>query len=266
MLMSFRSMVMKKSFWLTSFLCCLPLLPLKADDDIFANEGVTSFQQGSETWRRQQTEKKDEPMVQQKQVLPEIKSAIGDIAWKNIEEAEKIFCYEVDTMPQDYTGYTIDSMAVVGFCGVIKPEIKDNILSQLFMNNRNVLFNVREECVIQPKIVLRFVRGIDATDVLLSSPCYSFTVYYPGAVNVFNAKPAAGIIDTLVNALDKNKVDFVSPALLDQLLPVGVPQTPEQKELVSKKDKPIRNWTVEKKAEPVENQNPSGWNNLNLGF
>ncbi len=257
---------MKNGFWLTSLLCCLPLFPLKAEDGIFANEGVTSFQQGNDAWRRQQAPQQTSPAPQKKQVLPEIKAAIGDTAWKNIEDAEKIFCYEVDTKPQDYNGYTLDSMAVVGFCGVIKPEIKNNILSQLFMNNKNVLFNVREECVIQPKIVLRFVRGIDATDVLLSSPCYSFTVYYPGSVNVFNAKPAAGIIDTLINALDKNKVDFVSPALLDQLLPVGVPQTPEQKELVSKKEKPIRNWTVEKKAEPAENQNSSGWNNLKLGF
>ena len=135
------------------------------------------------------------------------------------------------------------------------------------MNNKNVLFNVREECVIHPRIVLRFVKGIDATDVLLSSPCYSFTVYYPGSVNVFNAKPAAKVIDALINTLDKNQVDFVSPALLNQLLPVGVPQTKEQRDLVSKKPKAIKNWEVKKHEEkPKEKTEPQGWNNLDLGF
>lgn len=256
---------------LTTIVCissCLRFGSALADDSIFANEGVTSFQQDNDAWRRQTTQEKlAAPIAQPKQVLAEIKNAIGPVAWDNIENAEKIFCYEVDVRPDDYSGYTLDSMAVTGFCGVIKSEIKEQVLSQLFMNNKNVLFNVREECVIRPRIVLRFVKGIDATDVLLSSPCYSFTVYYPGSVNVFNAKPAAKIIDTLINTLDKNNVDFVSPALLNQLLPVGVPQTKEQRELVSKRPKAIKNWEVKKSEEKTtEKPESQGWNNLNLGF
>lgn len=239
-----------------------------ADDDIFANEGVTSFQQETGAWRRQNNLSDKAELPQKKlSVLPEIKSAIGSVAWNNIENAEKIFCYEVDILTDDFDGYTLDSMAITGFCGIIKNEIKEQVLSQLFMNNKNVLFNVREECVIQPKIVLRFIKGVDATDVLLSSPCYSFTVYYPGSVNVFNAKPAAKIIDTLIATLDKNKVDFISPALLNQLLPIGVPQTKEQKDLVRKKPKPIRNWEVPS-TEKAQDTKPKsqGWNNLDLGF
>lgn len=258
---------MIKKLFIGAVSCLLTLTSASADDDIFANEGVTSFQQDDDAWRRQQSQSKSVKYQHSKQVLTEIKNAIGPVAWDNIANAEKIFCYEVDNRPEDYTGYTLDSMAVTGFCGVIKSEIKEQVLSQLFMNNKNVLFNVREECVIRPRIVLRFVKGVDATDVLLSSPCYSFTVYYPGSVNVFNAKPAANVIDALINTLDKNKVDFVSPALLNQLLPVGVPQTKEQRELVSKRPKAIRNWAVKKQEEkPKEKAEPQGWNNLDLGF
>ena len=246
------------------FLGCYAPLSVYADDDIFANEGVTSFQKDDGAWRRQSADTSAN-VKQNKEVLPEIKNAIGPVAWNNIARAEQIFCYEVDNLSPDLSGYTIDSMTITGFCGVIKNDIKDQVLSQLFMDNKNVLFNVREECIIQPKIVLRFVRGIDATDVLLSSPCYSFTVYYPGGVHVFNAKPAAQVIDALINTLDKNKVDFVSPALLNQLLPVGVPQTKEQKELVSKKPKPVRKWQVEEKK-PEADTKSKGWNNLDLGF
>lgn len=265
MFVSFRSEIMIRNLLLTTAFSLLLVSTVQADDDIFANEGVTSFQQEN-SWRRQQNQNPAQTQTPPQQVLPEIKNAIGAVAWDNIANAEKIFCYEVDNMPEDYEGYTLDSMAITGFCGVIKNEIKEQVLSQLFMDNKNVLFNVREECVIQPRIVLRFVKGVDATDVLLSSPCYSFTVYYPGSVNVFNAKPAAKIIDTLISTLDRNNVDFVSPALLDQLLPIGVPQTKEQRELVSKKPKPIRNWEVKQPEQTEPKTENNGWNNLDLGF
>lgn len=246
------------------FISAIPQV-VNADDDIFANEGVTSFQQDKDAWRR--TEENVAPVKKDAklEILDEIKQDIGPVALDNINNAEKIFCYEVAARPSDYEGYSIDSMAITGFCGVIKDEVKKVILSELFMNDKNVLFNVREECVIRPRILLRFVKGVDATDVLLSSPCYSFTVYYPGMVKVFNAKPAAKVIDTLIATLNKNRVDFISPALLDQLLPVGVPQTAEQKELVSKRAKPIRSW-AEDKPQEEPSANKKGWNNLNLGF
>lgn len=241
--------------------------PVLADDDIFANEGVTSFQQDENAWRRNDgNEANVKKASAVKEVLPDILTSIGPVAWDNIANAEKIFCYEVAVRPEEYDGYSIDSMALTGFCGVIKDEVKNIVLSDLFMNNKNVLFNVREECVIRPRVVLRFVKGVDATDVLLSSPCYSFTVYYPGTVKVFNAKPASKIIDTIINTLNKNRVEFVSPALLDQLLPVGVPQTAEQKELVSKRLKPIRKWAEDKPKEDGTKPAQKGWNNLNLGF
>lgn len=256
----------------TLFILCAMMLQLapsvRADDDIFANEGVTSFQQSEDAWRRGNDNAanvmEEKPSVPE--ILPEIKEVLGPVALNNLENPEKVFCYTVEPRPTEYNGYTLDGLAVTGFCGVLKKEVQDLILSDLFKNNKNVLFNVREECVIQPKIVLRFIKGVDATDILLSAPCYSFTVYYPGLVKVFNAKPASVILDALVSSLNKNKVDFISPALLDQLLPVGVPQTAEQRELVSKRAKPIRNWISEDKKEEKPKEEKKGWNNLDLGF
>lgn len=245
-----------------------------ADDDIFANEGITSFQQSSDAWRREDAQ---QPLAgsavqspRNKGILKEIRNRVGDAALNNIENAEQIFCYEVGVRPNDYSGYTLDGMAVGGFCGVIKKEVRNIILDDLFKNDRNILFNVQEECVIRPRIVLRFVRGVDFTDVMFSSPCYSYAVYYGGQVNIFNTKPASKIIDTLIGSFMKNRVDFVSPALLEQLLPVGIPQTPAQKELVSKKPKPIRNWVSDTSKNSVESKpekkEKKGWNNLNIGF
>ena len=133
-------------------------------------EGVQSFQQDKDAWRRSEQNAKPE-------FLPGIADSIGAAAAINIEQAEQVFCYEVDSRAVDYDGYTIDGMALTGFCGVLNQEIKDLVLRELFMTPQNVILDKNENCIIQPKIMLRFVRGVDNTDVLLSSPCYSYSVF-----------------------------------------------------------------------------------------
>ena len=101
------------------------------------------------------------------------------------------------------------------------------------------------------------------TDVLFSSPCHAFAIFYGGRINAFNAKPAAPVIDALVTPLLKGRIDFASPALLNQLLPIGVAQTEEQKNLLNRKNEPIRNW-IKTQQQEEEQPRRNGWNKLNL--
>ena len=192
-------------------------------------------------------------------ILEEISSAIGSSALNNITQSEQVFCYQIANKPENYRGYTLDGMAIVGFCGVINKELQTLIKSELMMNPENILFDVTENCVIKPQIMLRFVRGVDSTDVLLSSPCHALAIFYGGKISAFNAKPAAQIIDAIIEQLTKNKVDFASPALFNQLMPIGVAQTDEQKELLQKKNEPVRNWERKQQEDQVRR---SGWNKL----
>ena len=195
------------------------------------------------------------------EILDEISSAIGPSALENINKSEQVFCYQIANRPENYQGYTLNGMAIVGFCGIINNELKNMVKSELFSNPEHILFDVTENCVIRPQIMLRFVRGVDYTDVLFSSPCHAFAIFYGGQVSTFNAKPAAKIIDALVKPLIQNKVDFASPALFNQLLPIGVPQTQEQKKVLEQQNAPIRNW--QKKQTEQENSTASkGWNRL----
>lgn len=228
------------------------------DDELMISEGVQSFQQDPNAWRRQEN---------QKNILPRIADSVGKVGIANIEGSEQIFCYELANKPADYEGYTLDGMALTGFCGVINDELKKVITDELLMSEKNVNFDTSEDCVVQPKIMLRFVRGVDYTDVMLSAPCHSFAIFYGGKVRVFNAKPGAEMIEALVSSLQKNHADFVSPALLNQLLPLGVAQTQEQKDLVNKRMKPIREWENQQKVEAEKAaKKQSGWNNLNFGM
>lgn len=200
-----------------------------------------------------------QPNPEHNTVLEEISSAIGDSALNNIVNSEQVFCYQIASKPENYTGYTLDGMAIVGFCGIINPNLQTLIKSELLMNPDNILFDVTENCMIRPQIMLRFVRGIDSTDILLSSPCHALAIFYGGKISAFNAKPAAQIIDAVIDPLIKNKVEFASPALFNQLLPIGVAQTEEQKALQTKRNEPIKNW---QKAQKAEEARRAGWNKL----
>lgn len=195
-------------------------------------------------------------------ILQTIIDSIGKSGIANITDAEQVFCYEVASKPLDYNGYTIDNMAVSGFCGVINESLRDLISAQLFSTPDNISFGTTENCVIRPKLMLRFTRGVDFTDVLLSSPCHSFSIFYGGKVKTYNFKPGAEIIDTMVESFKAHHTDFISPALLNQLMPVGIVQNEEQKQLLESKSGPIRNW-LDETEEPSDNSKSSGWNKLN---
>ena len=183
-------------------------------------------------------------------------------ATRNIENAERLFCYRVDRQPENYNGYTIDNMAVTAFCGVIDENLRKMIVEQLLMTQTNFDFINTEDCTISPRILLRFVRGVDNTDILLSAPCHSMSIFYSGKLVTYNMKPSEELVETIVNAFKSNETKFVSPALLNQLMPIGVAQTAQQRAQLNSSLQPKRNWDKDNQGSGTVTQ--SGWNSLNL--
>lgn len=195
--------------------------------------------------------------VTAKTILPSIASDIGVSATQNIQKAERLFCYVVSAKPQNYSGYTLDNMAITGFCGIIDNNLKDTLIEQILATQSNIDFVNVENCTIQPRVLLRFVRGVDSTDILLSAPCYSASIFYGGNIKTYNMKPAANLLDTIANAFQTSQTNFVSPALLNQLLPVGVPQKGMKKPISTPKPQVKRSWDV-----PPEHSGNNAWNSL----
>ena len=245
------------------FLCILAAVSIfsfnvKAQD---ANEGgILSFQ------AKESVRKKEDTSPQVK-VLPEFEKSAGKFAMNNIIDAEQVFCYEIFPSSKEHKGYTIEGFPIRGFCGILDKKTRDAITPFFFANKAAVNFDNSENCAMQPKIILRFVRGIDFTDVLFSSPCASLAVFYGGSVNIYNYTPITKEIDEIVKQMEKLHETFVSPALLNQLLPMGVVQTEQQRGLVNKVNEPVRNWEkqateqMKKQEAEVQKQN-SGWNKL----
>lgn len=199
------------------------------------------------------------------EVTPYVEKSLSPAALNNIVDSEKVFCYTVQTAPSGYKGYTLDSLELTGYCGQLKEE-KKIIAEEFFEKPENILETVAA-CKIAPKIMLRFMRGVDSTDVLISDTCPSVTVFYAGSVKPFNATPIQKSLEGLVALFEKGKTEFVSPALLDEVMPCGVVLNDEQKALVNQKKsaQPVRNWETQQKAQPKQEeteQGAKGWNKL----
>ena len=193
-------------------------------------------------------------------VLPQIRSGIGDTAAKIIENSETAFCYQVTPKSPTYAGYTLNNMAITGFCGIIDNNLRQMLLNQLVSEEKNIDFLTTENCTIQPRVLLRFVRGVDNVDILLSSPCYSISIFYGGSVRTYNMKPAAQLLTTVTDAFKKTQTKFVSPAVLNQLLPIGVVQSAEQRSKLLPVAQPKKSWSSDNSQSRPQNN----WNTLNF--
>ena len=197
-----------------------------------------------------------------------LRSSLNQASLKNILEAERVFCYTVEMPSAGYTGYTLDQMALTGFCGILSDEEKTLFVDEFFKNEKNVS-KTSAQCVISPRVMLRFYRGVDSTDVLFSYPCPSFSVFYGGSVKSFNTAPVSEAMEVIAKMYEDKRVDFISPTLLNQMLPMGIVVNDEQKAVVEKKAEtgPVRGWAkdgAQNASDQPSQTAPKGWNKINI--
>lgn len=177
-------------------------------------------------------------------IISSLPKATSAAATNNIANAEQVFCYHVAKKPADFAGYTLDNFAVTGYCGELGIGATATTYEALFTQSPNII-TAPAACAIEPRVMLRFVRGVDYTDVLLSSPCPSFTVFYAGRYTAFNIKQ--GVIDDIISQFDKENQPFNSPALLKKTVANGTADTDREAEIYEKKQRenaPVMNWKM----------------------
>ncbi len=219
--------------------------------------------------------------TRQQTVIPFIQSSLpkatSEAALYNVTHPEQVFCYHVTRKPKDFTGYTLNNFAITDYCGELDMGTTSTTYEALFTQSPNII-TATAACAIEPKVMLRFVRGVDYTDVLLSSPCPSFTVFYAGRYTAFNIKQA--VIDDVISQFDKVIDTFNSPALLKKTVANGVADSDKEAEEYEKKQKenmPIMNWKKTEQNPAAENSSVTdtntdssqttpkkGWGNLKL--
>lgn len=254
---------MKKIFLLVLLSGLLPLYTAAAEEDMF---GLDDDILG-EAPAGPKTETSSDAVLS-----TYLANRIPAASARNINKAEKVYCYTVDYAPAGYDGYTIDDLAVKGSCGELSAEGRDLIKNALFQSNV-AYSNSVANCQISPKIVLRYVYGLDHTDVLFSDTCPSLTFFHGRDITTINAAPGAAILEQIVKTYSSLEEKFYSPALLGQMVANGQPQTQAQKEIIrlsAPVEAPLKKWGNEPAAQPAQQQPEvpaaqpakSGWNKL----
>ncbi len=197
-----------------------------------------------------------------------ISSRIPTTTARNIEKAEKVFCYTIEEVPANYSGYTIHNMAITGSCGELSSDGRE-LLREMLLNNNPVYSSNMDNCRANPKIMFRYINGIDSTDILLSAPCHSLTFINGRNIQTLNASQGKNIVELIISTYTDLREDFLSPALLDQIVPNGQVITQDQKEIVRriKKSASPKKWNNDnKQSAPSNNSNNKqtvkGWNKL----
>ncbi len=255
------------------FLLCLLLTSSVSAQEVFLDDMGLDFDSSESSSTISSAPLKEEPSDSGKALSSFISSRLPASAAKNIEKAEKIFCYTVDYPSADYSGYIINDMAITGSCGELSKEGSE-LIKKAVLNNGMAFSTASENCNIAPKIMFRYFNGIDSTDVLFSSPCHSLTFFHGQDVVTINASPAKDIVDEIVNAYAGIKEKFISPALLGQMIGNGMIVSQNQKEMVRQKETApsLKKWGDEttssspaptSSSAPIETKTaPKGWNRL----
>lgn len=203
-----------------------------------------------------------------------LRSKIPASTARNIEKAEKIFCYNVAYADPNQDGYLIDDMAVTGSCGELS-DTGRQLFQETLWNNTSAFSNSLDNCNIAPKIVLRYVYGPDHTDVLLSYPCPAVIFFHGRDIVTINAAPAQQILEQITTAYAGLSEKYLSPALMKQMVGNGQVTTQDQKEMVRRMnttETARKKWSTapQETSTPQNTENQSqeakpaakGWNKL----
>lgn len=195
-----------------------------------------------------------------------LSNRIPESTARNINKAEKVFCYTVDYAQAGYDGYTVNDLALKGACGELSQAGRD-LIKKSVLDNNLLYSNSKDNCSISPKIMLRYVYGADYTDVLFSVPCHSLTFFHGRDITTVNAAPGAAIIEQIVKAYASLEEPYQSPALLGQMVGNGQAMNQRDKEVLRRAapvTAPVKKWNTQQPAQAPEAKQPvkSGWNKL----
>lgn len=153
----------------------------------------------------------------EKAVAAGIRERIRADAAYIVGEPEETLCYGIARKSPKKRSATIDGYAHTGNCGSLNETGMAEIQSKLF-NAESYEMNVMKiaSCVINPKLALRFRKGFDFVDVILSGGnCPAVLFLYGGETKEFSAKPIKEWLDTFIEAVS-NDLEPVKPEELEK--------------------------------------------------
>ena len=182
----------------------------------FDKTGSTSYSaSGPKIPDMDETGKEELPF--EKIVSQPIRERIRADAAYIVGEPEETLCYGIARKSPKKRSATIQGYAHTGNCGSLNETGMAEIQSKLF-SAESYDMNIMKiaSCVINPKLILRFRKGFDFVDLLLSGGnCPAVFFLYGGETREFSAKPIKEWLDTFIEAVS-NDLEPVDSAEMEK--------------------------------------------------
>ncbi|MGN1079843.1 MAG: hypothetical protein ACI4TE_06685 [Alphaproteobacteria bacterium] len=196
-------------------ICCIlsAVFATPASAQMFYNAGTGFDSTGSSSYggnslrpAAEENNGSQEEAPYEKIVAKEIRERIRADAAYIVGEPEEALCYGIARKSPKKRSATIDGYAHTGNCGSLNETGMTEVQSKLF-NAASYDMNVTKiaSCVTTPRLALRFRKGFDFVDVILSGGnCPAVSFLYGGDTKEFSAKPIKDWLDTFIDAVSKD--------------------------------------------------------------
>ena len=124
-----------------------------------------------------------------------------------VVKPDEVYCYGIARKNPRTKSETISGYALTGTCGSLNEEgleaIKEKFLEPSSFDMTTP--KISAACVVKPKLLLRFRRGVDFVDVVLSGDkCPGLIYLYAGDSKEFYAKPMSEWLDNFITAVSND--------------------------------------------------------------
>lgn len=159
-----------------------------------------------------------------------IRDRIRADALRVLFKPDEVYCYGISRKNPQTKSDTISGYALTGSCGSLNEEgisaIKEKIFS---VNNFDMTVSkISAACIIKPKLLLRYRRGIDFVDIVLSGDkCPGFVYLYAGDTKEFYAKPMSEWMETFITAVS-NDIEPINDENLNESKQLFIRKKPQQ--------------------------------------
>ena len=139
-------------------------------------------------------------------IAPQIRDRLRLTGLPVIAKPDEVFCYGITRKTKEKSE-TISGYTLTGTCGSLNDEGLTAIKEKFFepANFDMTTPKISAACVVKPKLLLRFRRGVDFVDVVLSGDkCPGLIYLYAGDSKEFYAKPMSEWLDNFITAVSND--------------------------------------------------------------
>jgi hypothetical protein len=254
---------MLKRFFVLSCLLCSFLFVAKsgyAQVSFSSNRSRFGYQEGrlSNFSRRDNTQSWKRGADEKKKLYPtaDIVDRINGDAIDLMLNPSEVLCYNITTKAPSDDGFVIQGYKALGKCGKLEGDALYSFQEKFLATVESIDKKNQKGCSVRPDVLLRFKKGLDSADVLVSSipSCHFISVKYAGETDVFNVMPISSWVKKFISVANSNKSEIKIEK------PKKVDYTGKDNQNVKEEKTGLEDWKKEKE------KSTGGWIKKNYGF